>query len=105
MSTSATGSGAVGCVLIHPLMSTIKIMIISIIYMFMSLRSHKHIHDVTNLFIIAIFWIKLLLKLPKILTIQKRNRQFSVVGFAGMVKPNIFRAIITRGGGRGAFYG
>ena len=55
MSTSATGFDAAGYVLIHPLSSTIKIMIISIIYMFISLRSHKHIHDVTNLLIIAIF--------------------------------------------------
>ena len=69
MSTSATGSGAAGYVLIYPLSSTIKIMIISIIYMFMSLRSYKHIHDVTNLLIIAILWIKLLLKWSKILTI------------------------------------
>jgi hypothetical protein len=54
------------------------------------LRSHKHIYDVTNLLIIAIFWIKLLLKWPNSLTIQKCDRQFSVAGFAGMLKPNVF---------------
>jgi len=37
-----------------------------------------------------IFWIKLLLNLPNILTIQKRDRQFSSVGFASMLNPNIF---------------
>jgi hypothetical protein len=58
-----------------------------------------------NLLFIAIFWIKLLSKLSKFLTIQKRDGQFSVVGFTGMLKPNIFRALITRGGGRSAFYG
>ena len=59
-------------------------------YILATIRLYKHIHDVTNLLIIAIFWIKLLLKLPKILTIQKRDRHFSVVGFVGMLKPNIF---------------
>jgi len=54
------------------------------------LSSHKHIYDVTNLLVITIFWIKLLLKMPKYLTIQKYDRQFSVVGFAGMLKPNVF---------------
>ena len=52
MSASATGSSAAGYVLIHPLSSTIKIMIISIIYMSMSLRSHVHIYEATNLFLI-----------------------------------------------------
>ena len=89
MSTSVTGSGAVGYVLIHPLSLAIKIMIISIIYMSMSLRSHVHIYEAINLFLIF-FWIKSILKLPKSLTIQKPDRHFSVVGFAGMLKPNIF---------------
>ena len=52
MSTSTTGSGAIGYVLNHPLFSAIKIMVISIIYMFMSLRSHVHIHEAANLFLI-----------------------------------------------------
>ena len=63
---------------------------VTIIYMMLMLRTHKHIYDVTNLLIIAIFWIKLLLKLSKFLTIQKCDRQFSVVGFAGMLKPDVF---------------
>jgi len=59
-------------------------------YMMLMLRTHKHIYGVTNLLIIVIFWIKLLLKLPKFLTFQKCDRQFLVVGFAGMLKPNVF---------------
>ena len=89
MSTSATGSGAAGYVLIHPLSLVIKIMIIRIIYISMSLRSHVHIYEAINMFLIF-FWIKLILKLPKFLTIQKPDRHFSVVGFVGMLKPNIF---------------
>ena len=60
--------------------------------MLVMLKTQKHIHDVTNMFILlsVFFWIKLLLKLPNILTIQKRDKQFSVVGFASMLKPNIF---------------
>ena len=67
MSTSATGSGAVGYVVVHPLFSAIKIMIISIVYMFLILRSHVHMSDVTNILIIF-FWFKLVLKLPKFIT-------------------------------------
>ena len=50
MSTSATGSGAAGYVVLHPLYSAIKIIIISIVYMFVTLRSHVHMFDVT------VFW-------------------------------------------------
>ena len=89
MSTSATGSDTAGYVLIHPLSSTIKIMIISIIYMFVSLRSHVHIYEATNLFLIC-FYIKLILKLSKFLTIQKLDQHFSVAGFAHVLKPNVF---------------
>ena len=32
----------------------------------------------------------MLLKFPNILTIKKRDRQFSVVSFASMLKPNVF---------------
>jgi hypothetical protein len=60
--------------------------------------------DITNI-IFIIFWIKLLLNLPKIPTIQKLDRHFSVVGFASMLKPNVFRAHITRGGVKDAYYG
>ena len=47
-------------------------------------------YDVTNLLFMGFFWIKMLLKMPNYLTIQKRDRQFLVVGFAGMLKPNVF---------------
>ena len=90
MSTSASGSTAgYVSVLRYPVRSCVKNLLVSIIYMVFMLRSHKHIHDVTNLLVIAIFWIKLLLKLPKFLTFQKHDRQFLVVGFAGMLKPNV----------------
>ena len=89
MSTSATGSGAAGYVVVHPLFSAIKIMIISIVYMFVTLRSHVHMSNVTNILIIF-FWIKLVLKLPNFLTIQKHDRHFSVVGFAHVLKSNVF---------------
>ena len=45
------------------------LIIISIIYMFITFRSHVHISNITNMFIF--FWIKLLLKLPKFLTIDQ----------------------------------
>ena len=64
-------------------------MIISIIYMSMSLRSHVHIYEATNVLLIF-SWIKLILKLPKFLTIQKSDRHFSLVDFAGMLKSNVF---------------
>ena len=91
MLTSVSGSAARHVsVLRYPVRSCVKILLVSIIYMVFMLRPNNHIHDVTNLLVIAIFWIKLLLKLPKFLTIQKRDRQFSVVGFASMLKPNVF---------------
>ena len=60
--------------------------------MLVTFKTHKHIYDVTNMIILfnVFFWIKLLLKLPNILTIQKRDRQFSVVSFVSMLKPNVF---------------
>ena len=51
---------------------------------------HMHIYVVTNL-LMLFFWIKLIIKLPKFLTIQKpNNRLFSVSGFAAALKPNNF---------------
>ena len=51
---------------------------------------HMHIYAVTNLLMLY-FWIKLIMKMPKFLTIQKSNlRQFSVSGFAAALKPNNF---------------
>ena len=90
MSTSAFGSVAgYVSVLRYPVRCCINNLLVSIMYMMLMLRTHKHIYGVTNLLIIVIFWIKLLLKLPKFLTFQKHDRQFLVVGFAGMLKPNV----------------
>ena len=51
---------------------------------------HMHIYVITNL-LMFYFWIKLTMKMPNYLTIQKPNvRQFSVSGFAAALKPNIF---------------
>ena len=61
MSTSASGSTA-GYVSVvrYPVRFWINIVLVSIIYMLFMLRSHKHIYDVTNLLIIAIFGLNLL---------------------------------------------
>ena len=49
-----------------------------------------HIYVVANLLLLY-FWIKLIMKMHKFLTIQKpNNRQFSVSGFAAALKPNNF---------------
>jgi hypothetical protein len=104
MSTSVGSGVARYAVATRPLLYMIRIMMISIMYMFVALRSHVHMSDITNI-IFIIFWIKLLLNLPKIPTIQKPDRHFSVVGFASMLKPNVFRAYITRGGVKDAYYG
>jgi len=49
-----------------------------------------HIYVITNL-LMFYFWIKLTMKMPNYLTIQKPNvRQFSVSGFAAALKLNIF---------------
>ena len=74
MSTSATGYGDAGYVVVHPLFLAIKIIIISIVYMFVILRSHMHMFDVTNLALLF-FWIKLILKLPKYLIAFPYNRK------------------------------
>jgi hypothetical protein len=48
---------------------------------------HMHIHFIT--YIALFFWIKLKLKMPKFLTIQKYDiRHFSVSGFATALKPS-----------------
>ena len=46
----------------------IKILMISIIYVFMTLESHVHICEATNLFLIF-FWIKMILTFHKFITI------------------------------------
>jgi hypothetical protein len=43
--------------------------------------------------------------LTKFPTIQKRDRPFTSTGFASILKPNVFMALITRDGARGAYYG
>jgi hypothetical protein len=49
--------------------------------------THMHIHVIT--YIALFFWIKLKLKMPKFLTIQKSDiRHFSVSGFAAVLKPS-----------------
>jgi hypothetical protein len=76
MSSSASGSAA-GYVTVNPtflIRFLVSIAFVSTLYIFSMTRSHKHIHDARNLLIISILWIKLLLKLPKILTIQKCDR-------------------------------
>ena len=51
---------------------------------------HMHIYVVTNL-LMFYFWIKLIMKMPNYLTIQKHNiRQFSVSGFVAALKQNNF---------------
>jgi hypothetical protein len=51
---------------------------------------HMHIYVVVNL-LMFYFWIKLTMKMPNFLTIQKLNvRQFSISGFVVALKPNIF---------------
>jgi hypothetical protein len=48
-------------------------------------------HLITTVFIISFYWIKLNMKLPIFLTIQKRDyRYFSSVGFEGLLKPSPF---------------
>jgi hypothetical protein len=54
---------------------------------YMSSDTHMHIHVVT--YITLVFWIKLKLKMPISLTIQKPDiRHFSVSGFAVALKPS-----------------
>ena len=56
---------------------------------------HIHIYVVTNL-LMFYFWIKLTMKMPNYLTIQKPNvRQFSISGFAAALKPNNFDGKIS----------
>jgi hypothetical protein len=60
------------------------------ITMFLSILN-KRLIDVTTVMIMSFCWIKLNLKFPIILTIQKcDHRQFSSVGFAGLLKPTPF---------------
>jgi hypothetical protein len=91
--SGASGS-ATGYCLYHSLKFLIETLLVSIIYMiYMMYLStlNKHTIIVTNIMIMSFFWIKLNLKLPNFLTFQKRDvRQFSFVGFAGLLKPTPF---------------
>jgi hypothetical protein len=54
---------------------------------YVSSDTHMHIHVIT--YITVVFWIKLKLKMPISLTIQKPDiRHFSVSGFAAALKPS-----------------
>jgi hypothetical protein len=108
-------------VLHHPLMFLIKTLLVSMIYMMFPLLVNiihmmllfiwikqyvdvimimlmmflfffnKHLITTVMIMIMSFSWIKLNLKLPIFLTIQKRyGGQFSSVGFAGLLKPSPF---------------
>jgi hypothetical protein len=65
---------------------------------YVSSDTHMHIHVVT--YITVIFWIKLKLKMPISLTIQKPDiRHFSVSGFVAALKPsNLLMVRFTKDG-------
>jgi hypothetical protein len=65
--------------------------IMIMLMMFLFFFSNKHLITIVMIMIMSFCWIKLNLKLPIFLTIQKRYiRQFSSVGFAGLLKPTPF---------------
>ena len=101
MSTSANGASDaldMGPSTGYSLISVISVLCVFTVFTSMSSlhavvfikNIHMHIYIVTNL-LMLFFWIKLIMKLPKFLTIQKPNvRQFSISGFAAVLKPNNF---------------
>ena len=101
MSTSANGASDaldMGPSAGYNLISVITLLCVFIVSICMSYLHavafvsdiHMHIYVITNL-LMFYFWIKLTMKMPNYLTIQKHNlRQFSVSGFAAVLKPNIF---------------
>jgi hypothetical protein len=72
MSTSVNDIDAVGYEIAQFLTVFLSV---NVVYIFAYAKSHVHIHDATNMLIILFFWIKLLVKLAKFLTIQKRDRR------------------------------
>jgi hypothetical protein len=65
--------------------------VIMIMLMMFLFFSNKHLITTVMIMIMSFCWIKLNLKLPIFLTIQKRYiRKFSYVGFAGLLKPTPF---------------
>jgi hypothetical protein len=72
MSTSGSGSATVYVfVVLYLVRFSINILLPSIIYMLFMLRAHMHLYHVTNILFI-IFYIKLILKLPKFLTMTSK---------------------------------
>jgi hypothetical protein len=66
------------------------LIVLNIVYIFeYSVRSHMFMNIVTSMLLLN-FWIKLLVNLAKFQTIQKRDRPFTSIGFASMLKPNVF---------------
>jgi hypothetical protein len=65
--------------------------ILFIIYIFAHcVRSHFVMNFVSVRFLLLFFWIKLLVKMANFPTIQKHYRPFTSIGFASMLKPNVF---------------
>jgi hypothetical protein len=65
--------------------------VIMIMLMMFLFFSNKHLITTVMIMIMSFYWIKLNLKLPIFITIQKRYvRQFSSVDFAGLLKPTPF---------------
>ena len=100
MSTSANGASdalGMGPSAGYILISVITVLVATVFVCMLSLHAvvfireiHMHIYVFTNL-LMFYFWIKLTMKMPNYLTIQKPNlRQFSVSGFAAALKPNNF---------------
>jgi hypothetical protein len=53
-------------------------------------RTNTVTNVISKILVFAISWIKLLVKLAKFQTIQKRDRPFTSIGIASMLKPNVF---------------
>jgi hypothetical protein len=84
-------NGATNALSISPSMGyTLFFVFVHILLLFtayVSNDTHMHIHVVT--YITLVFWIKLKLKMPISLTIQKPDiRHFSISGFAAALKPS-----------------
>jgi hypothetical protein len=72
--------------------NTCHVLLIStMIFFMMIIWLNKHMYDVMIILVMSFLWIKLNMNLSKFLTIQKRYiRQFSSIGFAGLLKPTPF---------------
>jgi hypothetical protein len=67
------------------------LLVSTMIFFMMIIWLNKHMYDVMITLITLFLWIKLNVNLPRFLTFQKRDyRQFSSVGFAGLLKPTQF---------------